>query len=166
MSINVSSETKECAYGPSSVLVLPAGKESGAGIECLRVFINESNNKLLCRLHLSMLNISSEVKNLLHGLVGSVICTSFFSCCGFGRGARLNAERGKWEVLWGGEMRLENSKDQRNWSSALDDCGSLEGHFPSPTLSWYATQIWSSLFNCLWKTFLPSSIGAVNFSSH
>lgn len=75
MSINVSSETMECAYGPSSVLVLLAGKGSAAGIECLGVFINESNNQLLCRLHLSMLNISSEVKNLLHGLVGSVICT-------------------------------------------------------------------------------------------
>lgn len=70
MSINVSGETMECAYGPSSVLVLPAGKESGAGIECLRVFINESNNKLLCRLHLSMLNISSEVKNCLHAWLG------------------------------------------------------------------------------------------------
>lgn len=75
MSISVSTETMECGYGPSSVVVLPAGEESGAGIECLGVFINERNNQLFCRLHLSMLSISSEVKSCLHGLLGSVICT-------------------------------------------------------------------------------------------
>lgn len=63
--------------------------------------------------------------------------------------------------LWGGEMRLENSNDQTKWSSALDGCGSLEGHFPSPTLPRYATTDLEFSFQTVVETLSsPSGIGS------
>lgn len=164
MSTSVSSEAIECSYGPSSQADTGSSCWERKGCWVFGVFINETTNQLLCKLHLEMLNYffnTDELPPWLGWVSDMYLYCGISSCYGIGIGARLNAGRRKWKELWEGEMRSENSKDQRNWSSALDDWGSLEGHFSSPTLSWYATANLEFSFQKVVEILSsPSSIGS------